>query len=158
MVVPQLAMYEEELNQIQNVVDRLIKDANAKTVFIVDNNGQLIAASGDVDNLDTTSLASLTAGAETSGMAKQLKENNVATQSGEGEEGTLYMQLVSCRIILAVNFDSRTSLGLVRLRVRKACEELNHISEVLLKKAQETGADSPLTEITDEDIDNMFRD
>src|SRR5215813_5363884 len=62
MVNPQMVMYEEEFNQIQNVVDRLVKDANAKVVFIVDKNGQLIAASGDVDNLDTTSLASLTAG------------------------------------------------------------------------------------------------
>ena len=61
MVNP-MVMYEEEFNQIQTVVDRLVKDANAKVVFIVDKNGQLIAASGDVDNLDTTSLASLTAG------------------------------------------------------------------------------------------------
>ena len=55
MVNPQMVMYEEEFNQIQTVVDRLVKDANAKVVFIVDKNGQLIAASGDVDNLDTTS-------------------------------------------------------------------------------------------------------
>ena len=58
MVNPQMVMYEEEFNQIQSVVDRLVKDANAKVVFIVDKNGQLISASGDVENLDTTSLAS----------------------------------------------------------------------------------------------------
>ncbi len=58
----QMVMYEEEFNQIQAVVDRLVRDANAKVVFIVDKNGQLIAASGDLDNVDTTSLASLTAG------------------------------------------------------------------------------------------------
>ena len=62
MVNPQMVMYEEEFNQIQAVVDRLVRDANAKVVFIVDKNGQLIAAAGDIDNVDTTSLASLTAG------------------------------------------------------------------------------------------------
>ena len=62
MINPQMVMYEEEFNQIQAVVDRLVRDANAKVVFIVDKNGQLIAASGDIDNVDTTSLASLTAG------------------------------------------------------------------------------------------------
>ena len=62
MVNPQMVMYEEEFNQIQTVVDRLVREANAKVVFIVDKNGQLIAASGEVDNIDTTSLASLTAG------------------------------------------------------------------------------------------------
>ena len=52
MVNPQMVMYEEEFNQIQTVVDRLVRDANAKVVFIVDKNGQLIAASGDIDNVD----------------------------------------------------------------------------------------------------------
>ena len=79
MVNPQMVMYEEEFNQIQTVVDRLVRDANAKVVFIVDKNGQLIAASGDVDNLDTTSLASLTAGniAATGGMAKLLPNHHI---------------------------------------------------------------------------------
>ena len=88
MVNPQMVMYEEEFNQIQAVVDRLVRDANAKVVFIVDKNGQLIAASGDIDNVDTTSLASLTAGniAATGGMAKLLKENEFATQFHEGEK------------------------------------------------------------------------
>jgi signal recognition particle receptor subunit beta len=57
-----------------------------------------------------------------------------------------------------VIFDSRSSLGLVRLRVKKATEELNHIFESLLKKVAEPGADSPFAEITDEDIDNLFND
>ena len=52
MVNPQMVMYEEEFNQIQTVVDHLVKSANAKSVFIVDKNGQLIAASGDVVALE----------------------------------------------------------------------------------------------------------
>ena len=135
---PQMVMYEEEFNQIQNVVDRLVKDANAKVVFIVDKNGQLIAATG--------------------GMAKLLKENEFATQFHEGEKANIHIQLVGNRVILVVIFDSKSSLGLVRLRVRKASEELNHIFEALLKKVQEPGADSPFAEITDEDIDNLFND
>jgi predicted regulator of Ras-like GTPase activity (Roadblock/LC7/MglB family) len=160
MVNPQMVMYEEEFNQIQSVVDRLVKDANAKVVFIVDKNGQLIAASGDVDNLDTTSLASLTAGniAATGGMAKLLKENEFATQFHEGEKANIHIQLVGNRVILVVIFDSKSSLGLVRLRVRKASEELNHIFEALLKKVSSPDAESPFAEITDEDIDNLFND
>src|ERR687883_366456 len=129
MVNPQMVMYEEEFNQIQTVVDRLVRDANAKVVFIVDKNGQLIAASGDVDNLDTTSLASLTAGniAATGGMAKLLKENEFATQFHEGEKANIHIQLVGNRVILVVIFDSRSSLGLVRLRVKKASEELHQL-------------------------------
>src|SRR5580698_3738500 len=138
MVNPQMVMYEEEFNQIQVVVDRLVRDANAKVVFIVDKNGQLIAASG--------------------GMAKLLKEQEFATQFHEGEKANIHIQLVGNRVILVVIFDAKSSLGLVRLRVKKASEELNHIFESLLKKVAEPGADSPFAEITDEDIDNLFND
>ena len=62
MVEPTMIMYEEEFNHIQQVCDKLVRDANALVVFIVDKNGQLISTSGAYEHLDTTSLASLTAG------------------------------------------------------------------------------------------------
>ena len=97
-----------------------------KVVFIVDKNGQLISASGDVENIDTTSLASLTAGniAATGGMAKLLKENEFATQFHEGESQNIHIQLVGNRVILVVIFDSRSSLGLVRLLFAGRIREL----------------------------------
>ena len=162
MVNPQMVMYEEEFNQIQAVVDRLVREANAKVVFIVDKNGQLIAASGEVDNIDTTSLASLTAGniAATGGMAKLLKENEFATQFHEGEKANIHIQLVGNRVILVVVFDERSSLGLVRLRVKKAAAQLAKIFEDIAKRADQERASgavaTPFAEITDEDIDNLF--
>ena len=84
----QLVMYEEEFNQINAVCDRLTKDANAKVVFLVDKNGQLIAAAGQTQNIDTTSLASLTAGniAATGGLAKLIGENEFPNQFHEGAQ------------------------------------------------------------------------
>jgi uncharacterized membrane protein affecting hemolysin expression len=46
MANPQMVMYEEEFNQIQAIVDRLVRESNAQVVFIIDKNGQLIAAAG----------------------------------------------------------------------------------------------------------------
>ena len=160
MVNPQMVIYEEEFNQIQNAVTGLVSSANARVVFVVDKNGQLIAAAGEVDDLDTTSLASLTAGniAATGGMAKLLRENEFATQFHEGKNAHIHIQLVGNRVILVVIFDSKSSLGLVRLRVRKTTEELNEIFEALLKKPDPGAANSPFAEITDEDIDNLFND
>jgi hypothetical protein len=82
---PQMVMYEEEFNQITAVCERLTKDANAKVVFLVDKNGQLIAATGQTRDLDTTSLASLTAGniAATGGLAKLIGEKDFSTQFHE---------------------------------------------------------------------------
>src|SRR5205823_14773034 len=73
---PQMVMYDEEFQQISAVCERLAREANAKIVFLVDKNGQLIASIGATQDLDTTSLASLTAAniAATGGLAKLIGE------------------------------------------------------------------------------------
>lgn len=162
MISPQMVLYEAEFNRIQETTGELVKNASARVVFVVDKNGQLIAASGDIDDLDTTSLASLTAGniAATGGMAKLLRENEFATQYHEGKNAHIYIQLVGNRVILVVIYDAKSSLGLVRLRVRKTCDALTQIFSSVDKKqeTEEPGHNSPFAEITDEDIDNLFND
>jgi len=66
---------------------------------------------------------------------------------------------VGQRLILVVIFDERSSLGLVRLRVRKASTSVERILNDMEEKAQRVGAGdaaSPFAEITDEDIDALF--
>jgi predicted regulator of Ras-like GTPase activity (Roadblock/LC7/MglB family) len=156
-------MYEEEYQQIKDTLQRLQVDSNARVVFLVDKNGQQIAAHGDMRNLDATSLASLTAGnvAATDGLAKLIGEKEFSILFHEGERDNIHISLVAQRVILVVIFDDRSSLGLVRLRVKKASQELERTFEQLLKKAEaERGNlnrfDSPFAEITDEDIDSLF--
>jgi len=151
-------MYEEEFRKISGICDRLTRDAGAKVVFLVDKNGQLIAASGQSQNLDTTSLASLTAGnvAAMGGLAKLMGENEFPSQFHEGERESLHMSIVAGKVVLVVIFDSRSSLGLVRLRVKKASEELGRVFEQLARRQSMPGASNPLAEITDDDIDNLF--
>ena len=139
----QLVMYDEEYNRINAVCDRLTKDANAKVVFIVDKNGQLISASGQTQNIDTTSLASLTAGnvAAMGGLAKLIGENEFPNQFHEGARESLYMTIVGSRVVLVVIFDTRTSLGLVRLRVKKASDELGEDLRGAGEEDREPGRD-----------------
>jgi predicted regulator of Ras-like GTPase activity (Roadblock/LC7/MglB family) len=160
MVNPQMVMYEEEFNQITAISDRLCREANSKVVFLVDKNGQLIASAGQTENLDTTSLASLTAGniAATGGLAKLIGEKEFSILFHEGEKDNLHISIIAGRVILVVIFDSRSSLGLVRLRVKRATQELTGIFENLLRKIEDPAAGSPFAEITDDDIDNLFSD
>ena len=153
-----LVMFDEEFRQITTICDRLTRDANAKVVFLVDKNGQLIAASGQSQNLDTTSLASLTAGnvAAMGGLAKLIGEKEFPNQYHEGEHESLHMSVVGGRVVLVVIFDARSSLGLVRLRVKKAGDELARIFETLAAKQTQPGVQNPFAEITDDDIDNLF--
>jgi predicted regulator of Ras-like GTPase activity (Roadblock/LC7/MglB family) len=164
MAAPDIVMYEEEFNQIKGIISKLRVDANAKVVFLVDKNGQQIAAHGDIENLDTTSLASLTAGnvAATDGLARLIGEKEFSILFHEGEKDNIHISIVAQRVILVVIFDERSSLGLVRLRVRRATTELDRIFEDIAAKVEkekeslQAEFESPFAEITDEDIDRLF--
>jgi len=159
-----LVMYEEEFRRIDAELQNLKKQANANVVFLVDKNGQLIAAAGDTQNIDTTSMASLTAGniAATGGMAKLLGEQEFSVLFHEGEKDNIQISLVGNRVILVVIFDKRSSIGLVRLRVKKTTEVLAQIFDEIASKAAEDKEgggqqESPFSEISDDDIENLFK-
>jgi predicted regulator of Ras-like GTPase activity (Roadblock/LC7/MglB family) len=164
MTLPDLVLYDDEFRKIKESLSRLASDANANVVFLVDKNGQQIAAVGDLTTLDTTSLASLTAGnvAATDGLARLIGEREFSILFHEGERDNIHISIVAQRVILVVIFDERTSLGLVRLRVRRAMSELEKIFEEIARKAEKekqvlaADFDSPFAEITDEDIDRLF--
>jgi len=162
MLQSQLVMHEEDFEKIAAVIQRLSKDANAKGVYIVDKAGQLIGEAGEMQGIDSTSLASLTAGciAATGGLAKIVGEEEFPTHFHQGARDNLHITLVGERMILVVIFDERSSLGLVRLRVKKAGAELARIFEEVKKKSEADAAatGSPFAEITDDDIDNLFSD
>jgi predicted regulator of Ras-like GTPase activity (Roadblock/LC7/MglB family) len=158
----QLVMLEEDFRRIAAVSERLVRDANSKGVFVVDKAGQLIAEAGEMRGIDSTSLASLTAGciAATGGLAKIVGEEEFPIHFHQGQRDNLHITLVGGRMILVVIFDERSSLGLVRLRVKKAGAELAKIFEEIEKKSEQQASQggSPFAEITDDDIDNLFSD
>lgn len=159
-------LFEEEQRQIQQISDRLQRDSNALAVLVINKDGQEIARSGQTTDLDVTSLSSLFAGnvAATAEIAKLLKEEEFGGQFHEGTKQNVHISVVARRAILVVLFDSRSSLGLVRLRVRRATEDMTKIFDELVKKIQQQhgaaagGGFGPnlAGEITDEDIDKLF--
>jgi predicted regulator of Ras-like GTPase activity (Roadblock/LC7/MglB family) len=164
-VIPQdLVLYDEEFQKIRQTLQRLLQDASAQLVFLVDKNGQQIAAVGDMNSLDTTSLASLTAGnvAATDGLARLIGEKEFSILFHEGEKDNIHISIVARRVILVVIFDDRGSLGLVRLRVRRATAELEAVFEEIaakiesVKLAPASELEAAFSEITDDDIDRLF--
>jgi len=154
-------MYEEEFERIKKLLNTLRMDASAKIVFLVDKNGQQIAGVGEVNLVDSTSLASLTAGnvAATDGLAKLIGEKEFSILFHEGLKDNIHISIVGQRLILVVIFDERSSLGLVRLRVRKASADIERVLTDMDSKAQDVGAMEvamPFAGITDDDIDALF--
>lgn len=161
MLNPGLVLFEEDSRLIDKELEKLNQLSRAKVSFLVDKDGQLISSVGETGDIDTTSLASLTAGniAATGGMAKLLGEKEFSILFHEGERDNIHISLVGQRAILVVVFDDRSSLGLIRLRVKRSVAALADVFEKMkekMAKDRKDGVSSPFTEITEEDIENLF--
>jgi predicted regulator of Ras-like GTPase activity (Roadblock/LC7/MglB family) len=161
-----LFLYEEDHSALQRSVQVLLRESEANAVFLIDKNGQQLAAAGQYDDIDTTALATLTAGnvAATDGLAKLLGEQGFTILFHEGERDNIHISIVGDVAILVVIFDDRTSVGMVRLRVKQITTTLEDILLRALKRKDDKQARkiidegrSKLADITDEDIENLFK-
>jgi predicted regulator of Ras-like GTPase activity (Roadblock/LC7/MglB family) len=128
-------------------------------LFLVDRDGQPIAFHGDIGDMDTTSFSSLAAGnvAATTSMAKLIGEDVFPAVVHEGERESIFISVIG-RSLLVVVFDERSTLGLVKLRTKKASHEIAAILEDIRHDSANRRLDekSFFAEITDEDIDSLF--
>jgi predicted regulator of Ras-like GTPase activity (Roadblock/LC7/MglB family) len=157
MIRDNFILREPEYEALLSILRKLLQDASAKVVFLVDKNGTLLASVGDAVGFDTTSLASLAAGniAATGGLANLIGEKEFSILFHEGERDNMHLSVVAERLILVIVFDRRSSVGLVRLRVRQASARLIAVMEAVLAAVEaETGG---IEELTEDDIESLFK-
>jgi predicted regulator of Ras-like GTPase activity (Roadblock/LC7/MglB family) len=160
-----LVLHEEDFNRLMRIADRLRRESNARFIAVIDRNGQPIAWTGEVPDVDRTALASLAAGnvAATEVLARMTGERAFSSMYHEGDRDHLHLSAVGDAGILLVAFDERSSLGLVRLRVRQFTPDLVQVFVDMSARSHafRAGMDelaAALPEISDEDIENLFRD
>ncbi|MAD61420.1 MAG: dynein regulation protein LC7 [Myxococcales bacterium] len=153
----QIVLFEEDSKRLSQACLRLQQEAYARAVFLLDKDGQLLASEGEIEGLDITSLASLTAGniAATGGLAKLLGEKEFPVQVHEGDKESIHISLIGDRLILVILFDERSSLGLIRLKLKHVYQDILEIARDIFDKSKEE-LKSVFSEITDDDIDHFF--
>jgi len=163
MVRAEWAIFEEDYWAITNVLEALVQSSQSKHVLLVDRTGQMIAQAGNDPECDTQSFASLCAAdfEANFALAKLIGEDDFSTLYHQGAKDSMYLGKIEKGVVLAVVFDRDTTLGLVRLRVRKAVEELNVIIEGLFDKLQYRNEeydpfDEEFSEGVESEIDNLF--
>jgi predicted regulator of Ras-like GTPase activity (Roadblock/LC7/MglB family) len=134
--MPQWTLFENDFRTIDRVLSELLDKTNALSVHLVDRSGQLITTAGRLGDFDATSFASLiaadfTANAE---VAQILGETGVNTVVSESKDRSVYSCMMAGRVILAAVFDRRSTLGIVRLRARRAVAELEPVFAGLFEK------------------------
>ncbi len=159
MAVTPVVIYENQFQKLKTILARLCVECAARAVFLVDRDGQPVAFHGDIGDMDTTSFSSLAAGnvAATSSMAKLIGEDVFPSVVHEGERESIFISVIG-RSLLVVVFDERSTLGLVKLRTKRASHEVANLLDDMAKtSANPTYEQSQFfAEITDEDIDSLF--
>jgi predicted regulator of Ras-like GTPase activity (Roadblock/LC7/MglB family) len=155
-----LIIREEEFRQLQSVLRKILLESHSKVVFLVDKNGQLLCSVGEEGEYDTTALASLAAGniAASGGLARLIGEKEFSILFHQGEKDNMHISLIENRVILVVIFDTRTPVGLVRLRVKKSNHNVVRVLEEIAARLEAASEEDMIfEEITDEDIDKLFK-
>ncbi|MDA8085908.1 MAG: roadblock/LC7 domain-containing protein [Nitrospiraceae bacterium] len=157
-----LIIYGSEFRRFGEELERLRVRSDSKAVFLITRDGQLIASAGETGGLDTSGLAALAAAnlaatRELTGLIGQRESGGFLL---EGEGGSVQIAPIGQRLVIVVLFDSRTSVGLVRLRVKQAGQKFLDIlreAELTAGGNRQSGPDAlPFAGITDEDMDSLF--
>lgn len=120
---------EEDAKSINAILVEFLRESNARTALIVDRTGQMITTAGEPPHFDPTAFASLTAAdfSANDQLAKMIGEAEFGSLFHQGEKESMYLADIARRVILVVLFDNRTTLGLVKLRVKNTVGELNKV-------------------------------
>lgn len=156
-------IYEEEINQVDAMISKMLKGAEAKCALLVDKDGHLITRQGFTHSLDTTALAALLAGsfASTREIARLVGEPEFSVLFHQGKKDHIHMSLVGERSILVVIFDDRTTIGMVRLYAKETALELAKIFEKIQKQSTSTdksGISSEFATQAGDKLDDIFQD
>ena len=154
-----IVIHAHQFQKLKTILARLCVECAARAVFLVDRDGQPITYHGEIGDMDTTSFSSLAAGnvAATTSMANLIGEKVFPAVVHEGERESIFISVIG-RSLLVVVFDERSTLGLVKLRTKKASYEVAAIFEDIMRDSekQKLEQNNFFSEITDDDIDGLF--
>ena len=151
---------EDDFGAITQSLQRFLYDSNARCALLVDRTGQLVATVGEQPNFDPTAFATLTAAdfSANDQLARLIGETDFNSLFHQGEKESMYLADVARRIILVVLFDNRTTLGLVRLKMKLVAEELTRLFEQVFARGSQGGQQQPhLLAGADDEIDKLFQ-
>jgi predicted regulator of Ras-like GTPase activity (Roadblock/LC7/MglB family) len=136
---------EDDFGAITALLQRFLFDANARCALLVDRTGQLVATVGEQPTFDPTAFATLTAAdfSANDQLARLIGENDFTSLFHQGEKESMYLADIARRVILVVLFDNRTTLGLVRLKMKQTVDELTKLFEQVFAR--------------DDEIDKLFQ-
>jgi predicted regulator of Ras-like GTPase activity (Roadblock/LC7/MglB family) len=150
---------QDDFAAITESLQRFLGATNSRCALLVDRSGQLVTTVGESLGLDTTTFATLTAADYSANdqLARLVGENDFSSLFHQGEKESLYVADIARRLLLVIIFDSRTTVGLVRLRVKDEVEELTLLVDRVFSRGRDGAAPGGrLLQGADDEIDKLF--
>jgi len=119
---------ENQLNEIENTLQKDIIDLGVKCVVLIDMAGNILATRDDgAKKHDIYSLAALAAGnfGAVSAMAKIIGEDEFSLLFHKGKSENIHFSKVMDEFLLVTIFNNEVSLGFLRLKVSEAVGKIS---------------------------------
>ena len=151
---------EEDSTRIHGLLGQFLRESSARTAMIVDRTGQMVAVVGEEPVFDPTAFASLTAAdfSANDQLARMIGEPEFGALFHQGEKESMYLADIARRVILVVLFDNRTTLGLVKLRVKQTVLDLTQVfHEMFTRSTPSTSqVEAAFLGEAEDEIDKLF--
>jgi predicted regulator of Ras-like GTPase activity (Roadblock/LC7/MglB family) len=149
---------EEDFGAITETLQRFLHETNARCALLVDRSGQLVATVGEQPTFDPTAFATLTAAdfSANDQLAKLIGESDFNSLFHQGEKESMYLADIARRVILVALFDNRTTLGLVRLKIKDTVSELTKLFHDVFQRGKAAAQQPGLLAGADDEIDQLF--
>ncbi len=152
---------EEDFIRIHGILNAFLRESNVRTPDHCRPDRPDRGCRRRRAAFDPTAFASLTAAdfSANDQLAKMIGEQEFGSLFHQGEKESMYLADIARRVILVVLFDNRTTLGLVRLRVRQTVDGAHVRSSrtcSLAGTAGQTQVETGFLGEAEDEIDKLF--
>lgn len=139
-----LVFYAQDVHRLDGELDNFLELSGAKSALLIDCEGHLVTRRGEDLSDAIDSLSALTAGsfAATKQVAQLLGEESFETLSHQGQRESIQISLIGQRTLLAIVWDERTNLGLVRFYAQETCRRLDVMFQDMAQREPDAGGEA----------------
>jgi predicted regulator of Ras-like GTPase activity (Roadblock/LC7/MglB family) len=155
---------EEDVQRIDGILQSFLYDSGARCTLLIDRTGQLVTTAGERPEFDSTAFASLAAAdfSANDQLATMIGETEFSSLFHQGEKESMYLADVLRRVILVVLFDNRTTLGMIRIKVKAVVRDLSVVFGEMFERSAAAPAgprvEEGFADEAEDEIDRLFGD
>jgi predicted regulator of Ras-like GTPase activity (Roadblock/LC7/MglB family) len=153
-----LVFYEKDIDGLHAELDSFLELSGARCALIVDREGHLVTQRGETLKGSHDAISALIAGsfAATREMARLLGEDQFTIMFHQGSRDSIQLQLVGDRALLAVLFDQRTNLGMVRFYAQETGKKVGAMIESIAAEARTANLSDDFSDSAAAALDKLF--